>query len=353
MKHVIMVSLMLTLAACSSSGDKKNAVDLKAGEPNPAFERGLRALERQEYEEAARLFDRILVSQPGTELELVTMYNSGAAYEGLGNCPKAAERFREVVKASAKNFLRMEAEALFRLSLMYECLGQDTKAVAALLDARKRGKQLAPEVANAEIPARLAAAYSRLGNRDKALEYFEIAGQGLKAIVARSTGSTRPQTELLARTLYLMGKLNPQQRRAEASPDSFMQSLSMQQPHLLQAIEINHPVYSPKAADDLEIAYENIWKYRLESPQEKRQFYERGLQVSRELRRLRLPDANPLVDEVYAGLDKTDARLNAELAKLAVTTRQTPESEKREGLKQQGRLVNPNVNPSPKVKKKR
>jgi tetratricopeptide (TPR) repeat protein len=352
MRRLALAGLALGLAACSTGAGKGGKGESGVTEPNPAFERGLRALERQEYEEAARLFDRILVTQPGTELELVTIYNSGAAYEGLGNCGKAAERFQEVVRASAKRFPRMEAEALFRLSLMYECLGQDTKTVAALLDARKQGKQLAPEVAGAEIPAHLAAAYSRLGNRDKALEYFELAGQGLKAIVARSTGSTRPQTELLARTLFLMGKLNPRQRGAEASPDSFLQSLSMQQPHLLQAVELNHPLYSPRAADDLELAYENIWKYGFAELQDRRRFYERGLQVARELRRLRLPEANPLVDEVYAALDKTEARLNAELAKLAVTTRQTPESEQREGLRPQGRLVRPAPVPSRKVRKK-
>lgn len=351
MMRAVWIGSIFLLAACSTSGGDK-AKDLRLSEANPTFERGLRALERQEYGDAARLFDKLLVSQPGTELELVTTYNSGAAYEGLGNCAKASERYREVVRASAKKFPRMEGEALFRLSLMYECLGQDTKAVAALLDARKRGKQLPPEVTQAEIPAHLAAAYSRLGNRDKALEFFEQTGQGLKAIVARSTGSTRPQTELLARTLFLMGKLNPQQRSGEASAESFMQSLSMQQPHLLQAVEINHPVYSPKAADDLELAYDNIWKYNFGEPTGKRQFYERGLQVARELRRLRLPEANPMVDEIYARLDKTEARLNAELAKLAVTTRLTPESEKREGLKQQGRLVHP-VQPSAKVKKKK
>lgn len=348
MKRVSLLVCATVLTACAipKNGDSP----VRETGPNPTFEKGMRLLEKEEYSEAAKIFDLLLVSQPGEEWELVTTYNSGAAYEGMGNCSKASDRYREVVRASAQNFQRMEALALYRLSLMYECLGQDTKAVAALLDAEKRGQALPLETIQAEIPARLAAAYSRLGNREKAMEYFEKAGLGLKAIVARSTGSTRPQTELLSRTLYFMGQLNPQQRKAEANPEVFMQSISMQQPHLLQAIEMDHPIFSQKAADDLILAYGNIWKYKFDDPSKRRAFYERGLQVAGELRRLKLPGANPLVEEVYQDVGKTEARLRAELSKSAETTRLTKESEEREGLKQNGRLIDP-VRPRPKRKR--
>jgi hypothetical protein len=66
------------------------------------------------------------------------------------------------------------------MSIMYECLGQDTKAITSLLDARKRGKDLPFETQVAEIPGRLAAAYARMNNRTKALEYFNQASEGLR-----------------------------------------------------------------------------------------------------------------------------------------------------------------------------
>ncbi len=327
-------------ASCSHFSSKKNVVR-ESDVVSAPFEQGMKALETDDYAQAARIFDDILVSNPGSELELVTIYNSGAAYEGLGDCPKAIDRYRQAVRASAKKFQRIEAQALFRLSLMYECVGQDKKAIAALLDSRRRGEHLGDEVVQAEIPARLAAAYSRLGNRDKALEYFAQAGVGLKAIVSRGTGANRLKVDILARTLFFMGKLSPSQRRAETSPDSFLQSISMQQPHLLQAAELNHPLFSGKAADDLELAYENLWKFNINNLSQRREFYMRGLQVAEELRKLKMPESNALVERIFAHVDRSQARLRAELARMGETTRLTPEAEKREGLKREGRLVTP------------
>lgn len=351
MKLILGCCLVLLMTSCSNSRHKTK-VD-RYEEPNPTFEKGMKALEEQQYGDAAKLFDRLLVSKPGTELELVTLYNSGAAYEGLGDCPKAIERYREVVSASAKRFQRMEAQALFRMSLMYECVGQDTKVIAALSDASKRGKFLPPETAQAEIPARLAAAYSRIDNREKAMFYFAEAGKGLKAIVSRGKRASRPQIDLLARTLFLMGQLNPAQRSGQVDPMDFLQSLSMQQPHLLQAVELDHSVYSVKAAEDLSLAYDNLWKFKLEDPAKRREFYIRSLQVANELEKLKLPDSIPPVQNVFKMLEQTEARLQTELTKVAETTKLTPEAEKREGLKRQGRLIDPSGAGNAHKKRKR
>lgn len=337
--------LPTVLIACAS----KPVVERETlnDEDNPVFDRGLKALEQERYADAAQIFDSLLVAKPATERDLVMVYNSAAAHEGLGHCAKAAERYREVVRSSAGKFVQIEAQSLFRLSIMYECLGQDTKAVAALVDARKRGKDLPYETQVAEIPGRLAAAYSRLNNRPKALEYFNEASEGLKKIVARTHNSR--QKELLGRTLFLMGQLNHAQRTAEAAPTSYMQSLSMQQPYLLQAIEMDHPMWSKKAADDLELGYENIWKYKLDDPEQRRAFYTRGLQTVQELKKIRLPGAGALSGPVFAAIDKTEARLNAELTRIAEINKLTPTAEQREGLKRQGRVVDP---PLEKVKPK-
>ncbi len=346
LKLILSVAL---LAACASK-KVNTATEVGEEEPNPAFDRGLKALEHERYAEAAQIFDKLLVAKPGTERDLVILYNSAAAHEGMGHCQKAVERYREVVRSSNGKFIQIEAQSLFRMSIMYECLGQDTKAVTSLLDARKRGKDLPYETQVAEIPGRLAAAYARLGNRDKALDYFAQASEGLKKIVART--NNHRQKELLGRTLFLMGQLNHSQRNAEAQPGSYMQSLSMQQPYLLQAIEMDHPVWSKKAAEDLQLGYENIWKFKIDSVEERRAFYTRGLQTIQELKKIRLPGAGSLTGPVFAELDRTEAKLNAELTKIAEINKLTPAAESREGLKRQGRLVDPVTADQPKTKPK-
>ena len=277
-------------------------------------------------------------------MDLVVLFNSGVAYEGMGECKKASERYRQVARSSATKFKRIEGEALFRLSLAYECMGQDAKTVTALIDAKRRGKDLSFETVNAEIPARMAAAYARLGSRAKAMEYFNLASQGLKATVARGAGHVHK--DLLARTLFLMGKLSPTQRSASVDPGSYLQSLSMQQAYLLQAMEFNKAPWSGKAEDDLKTGYRNIWDFKFSDVDKQREFYTRGIQTINELRKIRMNRPDPGIDSVFAMLDQTESKLQSELSKGAETNKLTPAAEKREGFRQSGRLVDP-----PKAKK--
>jgi tetratricopeptide (TPR) repeat protein len=347
--------LAICFVACAGKTKVQPLESLEVETPKEtiAFDRGLKALEGERYKEAADIFDRLLVQKPASELDLVTLYNSGAAYEGMGDCPKAATRYRELVRSFPGKFPRIEGQALFRLSLMYECMGQDKKAITALIDAKKRGLGLPAETLKAEIPARLAAAYARLGNRERALAYFKQASQGLKSVIA--SGGGRVERDLLGRTLFLMGQLNPAQRRADGDPGTFMQSLSMQQPYLLQAMELGHPTWSRRAAEDLNLAYDNFWKFKFEDSEKQRDFLVRGLQVVNELRKIRAPKSSEIVDDVYAHLDRTEKRLQAELAKVAETTKLTPEAERRQGLKRRGRLIDvpqpPPKKAPPKVKR--
>jgi tetratricopeptide (TPR) repeat protein len=268
----------------------------------------------------------------------------------MGDCARAAQRFREVVRSSAGKYKHVEAQAFYHLSFMYECLGQDNKSIAALLDARKRGSDLSFSVAHAEIPARLAAAYARIGNRAKALEYFALADKGLKKIVAAEEGHR--QHQILAQSLFYMGQLNPAQRRAEGNPTAFLQALSLQQPYLLQSVEMNSQPWSQRAAEDIESAYDNIFKFKIENDGERREFYTRAIQVCNELIRIRSPKKDKAIDDIYARVDDTLSKLNSEMAKVAERNRLTPEAQKRGGLKRQGRLVDPGPKKKPLPKKR-
>ncbi len=349
----VVLTTLFALLLCAACVSKKKTVDLSADEDrvDPAFERGLKALEQENYVQAAQIFDNLLVEKPASEADLVITYNSAAAHEGLGQCPKASERYREIVRSSAGKYKHLEGISLFRLSLMYECMGMDTKTITALLDAKKRGKELSFETRNAEIPARLAAAYARIGNKQKAIEYFGQASEGLKKLVSQT--ANHKQKELLARTLFLMGQLNSSQRMASVPPTSYMQSVSMQQPYLLQAIEMDFPMWSKKAADDLELAYANVWKFKIDDAEQRRDFFTRGIQAAQELKKIRLPNANATVNSVYAQVEKVEAQLQTELAKIPETNRLTPDAEKREGLKRQGRVIDPPENNLKKPKAKR
>lgn len=346
------LSFTIGLLGCTSDGSKKDSSQAHEDAIQPEFDRGMRALDHEDFVNAADIFDHLLVAKPASEMDLVITYDSGVAHEGLGECPKAAERYREVVRGSAGKYQRVEAQALYRLSLMYECLGQDAKTVTSLLDARKRAKDLPLEIERAEIPARLAAAYSRLGNREKALEYFSQASVGLKAILAKGT-SAKAQKEAMSRTLFFMGHLNTAQKAGAVDPIGYLKSLSMQQPYLLQAVEIGHLTWSRKAADDLTAAYDNMMNFQFKDRQQKYAFYTQAMQVIAELRKIRMPDGGVQEDNIFVQVDKTQRRIQMALADASVTNPMTAEAEKREGLKREGRIVDaPRASQQLKNKKK-
>ena len=344
LRTLTFLASLSTVVACASRPKSiPGGAQVVTGEeqkPAAGYERGVRALDAENYAGAAEEFDHLLVAKPASEMDLATLFNSGAAYEGLGQCPKASERYREVVRSSAGKFPRIEAQALYRMSLAFECMGDDQKTVVALLEARRHADELPLPIARAELPARLAAAYNRLGNRAKAVEFFGLGSQGLKDVLAAGS-SARAQKETLAKTLYGMGRLNATQRRGDGDPIAFLQSLSMQQPYLLQAIEMRHPHWAKRAAEDLIIAYDNLIRFRINDAQRRREYLTRAVQVLNELRRIRMPEAGATEDDVFANVDKVERRLATQIAEQGETTRLTPEAERRDSLKQSGRLTDP------------
>lgn len=339
MKHIFAIALSLFIGGCASKRvDPK--VDARRLATRETFERGVQELDKENYAAAAKIFDGLIVENPATEFDLIAIYNSGSAQEGLGNCERAADRYRQLVRSSAGKFQRIEAMALFRASLMYECLGQDVKAVTSLLDVRKRRAHLPPETIEAEIPARLSAAYSRLGNRKRALYYLTLASRGLKKIVAQEHGAK--QLNLLGQTLYLMGKLNEGQRRAEGDGLIYLQGISFQQPYLLQAAELDHEKWTELAAADLEQAYQNIWKFKYSSESDQEKYYTRAIQLTRELRQLRMPNKVSIeLTRLFASVDKIESQLQVELTRLGARTKLTPEAQSQQAIKKKGRLVDP------------
>lgn len=332
------VFLLSVLVGCSSGPRNADETEQLTRDElaQKTFDKGLRALEKREYAEAAKIFDKMLVNQPATEFDVIVLYNSGSAYEGLGRCEEAVTRFRKAVDSSRRKFKRVESQSLYKLSLMYECLNQDTKTIASLLEARKRGTVLTYEIRHAEIPARLASAYARIGNRKKALEYFTVASKALKTIVAKQDG--HKQSETLGRTLYFMGQLSPSQREARVPTNTYLQGLSIQQPHLLQAIELGHPVWSKRALADLSLAYDNLWRFEFKGENERRAFFTRGLQNINELRKLQLPNGGPESKTLFEELSKVERKIQTELTKVDVSPELTPDAKKREGLKREGRI---------------
>lgn len=344
---------LLLLAGCSFFEKKqestKQAVDPKAVEE---LGRGVDLLGEERYREASDVFEKLLTEKHSPELDSVLSFNAGAALEGMRECGKARERYRRVILANQKANPQVLAQALHRLGLVYECLNDDARAVTNFLDAHKRKKNLPPEIGQAEVPARLAAAYARLGNKEMAQKYYLEAEAGVKKLQVELR-ETKSYRDLLARTLFFMGKIDEQKEGREGLAERAM-SLRLLQRFLVQSVSLDSREWSGKAKDQLVEAYgaltRDIQNFTVPKPQtpiaQKRQtkeelsrIYQLMMANLKELKLLRFPDPKepPVIASLYNEMQMVERKLEILAAENAVEMEQTDESRKREGLRREVR----------------
>ncbi len=221
--------------------------------------RAVRYINAQKYEEALKLIDEFVKREPASPYTQSAQLNAGRALEGLGRWNEAIERYRGVVAMTEGVAPKLQAMALYRMSFCYEALGEDQSVVATLIDVSNRSAYLPEEVATAEVPARIAAAYARSGNFDTALKYYNIAERGLlrlKRLAAEEKGRV---PDWLARTLYYMGTMSF--RRVHWDDfESALRPLAYGQVYLLEAAELGVDPWSDLAAKDLMSLYGDLWR---------------------------------------------------------------------------------------------
>lgn len=369
-------TLFFLFSSCSAFSPKESDPRPLEAEFQPEeseFQKGLAQLGNEQFEEAITTFNKILESYPHSEFSLVTLFNKASALEGLKRCEDAAKIYRQTVQLSGKKFPFIEAQSLFRLSYCYECLGDTAKQIASLKDSLMRRKYLPPEVVNAELPARLAAAYAKIGNRKYAEKYFNIAQIGLKRVHQGDMTATK-KSELLARTLFFMGQMQPDPEEIAQHPESYLAALNFLQAYLLKSAEMRSQEWSPKASKNLKEAYFAIWDIREQPPQSnpvknydhlssnkddpsqddagqtqsvkrkwQRQLAIKVVESIEKLKSLRFPDTDesPDVKGIFAEIEEQEKKWEIFLTQLAAENELTPDALRKEGLRRQGKVRSP------------
>lgn len=211
-------------------------------------------LEKQEYSQADELFQKLLRMNPTTNWTLAAQFNRARALEGLGRQQDALSIYRNVSEMG-KKAPRLQGLSLLRAGVLYEALGEDDKSLAALKDAERRSRFLSVEVAQTELPARLAAAYARERNFTEAERYYRVAESQLARLRAQIPADEQP--EWVPRILYAMGH----RPIGEVPWDRFESSLvpiERSQIYLLQSAELGISPWAERAADDLIKSYSSL-----------------------------------------------------------------------------------------------
>ncbi|WP_413585694.1 tetratricopeptide repeat protein [Bdellovibrio sp. HCB274] len=260
MKKLISLFVLFSLTGCSffqmnrsEEGTLQSQRLLEEKDLNTAQE----SLKSGNFPEALKQFKLFQQTYPVSTYLQFSRIGEGQALEGQEEWFQAAAVYRDVILKTRNLQPDIAALASYRMSFCDEALGDDQKTIASLLDARGLRDSLPLTVGYAEIPARLAAAYSRVGREKEAIQYLNEAEKGIAKIRAEAD-ATKLEKDWLAKTYYQMGSVSTNQLSTETF-DGFVNSQTLMQIYLIKTLELNDSRWSPKALKQLAVIYGEMY----------------------------------------------------------------------------------------------
>ncbi|MCB0393751.1 MAG: hypothetical protein KDD25_04295 [Bdellovibrionales bacterium] len=284
----------------------------------------------------------------GPEAELIL----GRSYLEIGKCDSAIDKFDHAIIALKSNHSPIVAEAFFFKGICEENLGNVSKSVASFLDAKLRRNSLQEIIKRAVLPARLAAAYARAGNFAESKKYRIIADSEyarLRKVVKVEKSNDE--------WLYWMGGMGPLEYHSsnfEPAAEAFRGS----QAYLRQVVDLESSPFAERAADDLISQYQRIWaaiesvpldnnpedKILALSRQQERQkeMAEVFLDLLLDVEKYNITDVTtPQTQRVSRVVSDYKEKATRIYYNRPVYEGLTEQAKKREGLKRDGRVVDP------------
>lgn len=306
------------------------------------------ALMMGDLQTAEKLFREFQQRFPTSVYFQRSQFGLAKTLEAQQRWAEAADLYRKTLEVTRERQPEIAAQALYELSYCYENLGDEARVLASLQDALTMKQYLTQEQALAEVPARLAASYNRMGRTKEAEQYFREASRGIQQM--RPSHTMDQSGVWLAKTYYQMGVFSTNQLSYENLQTS-LDTLKMVQIFSLRSAEASGEPWSKMAADGLLSNYRDLWNTiqgipmnkAMESGAAKREqvdqqanFTGQLLTLMNELRTYRAPETreeSPEASEMFLALGKMEEKAHRFLTNLGGQTPLTPEAKKRGGLK--------------------
>ena len=267
---------------------------------------------------------------------------SGLSFEEQGDYKSAEKLYRQNLSLARKMEPEIAAQMLYQMAHNLEAQGRDVEALASWLDAYRQSKDLPKASLRAEVPARIAALYSRSGNEGESTRFLREADGVLDGLL-KAEKSDKP--EWLPKTYYQMG----QSTLNQLSVDNFEQTvdgLKTSQVYLLKALYFSESPWAEKSGEALRVQYRDLWNVltqdRLGARRQKKMAVQVLELVESSNRYLPLEGASQLQNDFSKYLREIRERaekivyLNPGLIPL------TTESESLNSIKRPGRIEEPN-----------
>lgn len=309
------------------------------------------ALEARDFSFAEKQYSQFQLNFPNSIFYQRAQFGLARSLEEQGRWSEAAALYRLTVDATYERQKSIAAQALFELSFCYENLGDESRVLASLMEALKFKEQLSPEQRLAEIPARLAASYQRMGLVKESEEALRKAEAGIFEIQAARGHDSQPQW--LAQIYHRMGRFSTNQL-SYGNLQAHLDTLKMVQIFSLRGAEAQGEPWSGLAVQRLIENYRDFWNLIQQIPlnqtinidvakreRAERQIHFTGqfLALINDLRLNRMPENKDLtgaVQNLFSYLNKIESQGKELLMSFGEQNILTLEAQKREGLKREG-----------------
>lgn len=258
----LQILFLTTVLGCShfsqrSAGEENtNASAMERASEDSELLNAEKVLALGRIEQARVLFKDFSGRKPVSRFYQSAKLGEAQALYGLGQFQQAADLYREIYLKTLNEQPNIAGLALYYMSFAYEALGDDQKTVAALLDTKNFADSMPPEIALAEVPARLAAAYARQGREQEAMAYLNQADKGIGKVIASK--GPKVKNDWLAKTYFQMGSVSTNQLTRENFSD-FIQGQRGVQVYLIKSLKLADEVWSQKSLDKLCEIYRDLY----------------------------------------------------------------------------------------------
>jgi len=352
MKIATLFFSALILSACSSfQFDEVRGVPIDPqvrAEQEAEISKADQALAAQDYSDADLLYLDFQKKFPNSVFYQKAQFGRAKVMEFQGRWAEAAQLYRSTVEATRVRQPEIASQALYSVSFCYENLGDEAGVLASLQDALRLQEHLRPEQSLAEIPARMAASYNRMGRSKEADLYFRQAERGIQQV--RATQNPENSAVWLSSTYYNMGVFSTNQVSIENLQAS-LDTLKIVQIFSLRSSEEGGRPWSQMASQELIANYRDLWNTIQQIPlnkamdqgaaqreQSEKQLNFTGqlLTLMNELKQYRAPDSKITSTDatnLYNFLAKLEKQAQTFLTAKGVRNPLTPEAESLGGLK--------------------
>ncbi len=250
---------------------------------------------------ALRILKNLFKKTKISQLKSVVLYNIGLLLEKKKKCSSAKIVYNKAISMNELQDSVIEAQALWRLSFVKECLKDYHGMLAVLKDVQSRTHLLPPETAFVELNSKMALAYKKLEKPKLYEDYWLKARKGLRVLNERISSINHKKASF-SRLFYNLGNFGSGVLDDKASLSYLKRQRDLQK-YFLRSVELTQKPWSYRSAKKIIEDYKNF--VHLMKKTNSKIIAKEILKNIKSLKSQRFPDPkeSPLVKKLFKIID--------------------------------------------------